>query len=329
MGAPIFAAGINMIRTQITNWVNHLLATAPASPVEGQVYHNTTDHHPYYHNGTAFKDLTDAETLGTHAASYFEAVANKGVANGYASLDSGAKVPAAQLPSYVDDVLEYANLAALPGTGETGKLYITIDTGFEYRWSGSIYVRIVSSPGTTDALTEGSTNLYFLASRVLATVLTGLSTASATVVTSAHTILQAIGFLQKQITDLTATVSGKQDALGYTAENAANKDTDGTLAANSDTKYASQKATKTYVDGRIAAGPQRYSGTVGDGVATSFTIAAATHGCAADRSNMIQVVEESTGDKVVPDIVLGATGTITIGFAVAPTANQYRVNIQG
>lgn len=40
----------------------------------------------------------------------------------------------------------------------------------------------------------------------------------------------------------------KQDALGYTAEDAANKDTDGALAANSDTKYPSQKAVKTYVD---------------------------------------------------------------------------------
>lgn len=39
-----------------------------------------------------------------------------------------------------------------------------------------------------------------------------------------------------------------QAALGFTPENVANKDTDGTLAANSDTKYASQKATKTYAD---------------------------------------------------------------------------------
>lgn len=46
--------------------------------------------------------------------------------------------------------------------------------------------------------------------------------------------------------------TAKQDALGFTPENVANKDTDGTLAANSDTKYASQKATKTYADTKIA-----------------------------------------------------------------------------
>ena len=39
--------------------------------------------------------------------------------------------------------------------------------------------------------------------------------------------------------------------IGYVPENVANKDTDGTLAANSDTKYASQKATKTYADGKV------------------------------------------------------------------------------
>lgn len=70
--------------------------------------------------------------------------ANKGVANGYAPLDAGALVPAANLPSYVDDVLEFADLASFPVTGETGKIYVAIDTGFMYRWSGSIYIDITS-----------------------------------------------------------------------------------------------------------------------------------------------------------------------------------------
>lgn len=52
------------------------------------------------------------------------------------------KVPNTQLPSYVDDVVEVANFAALPATGETGKIYVTIDTGNVYRWSGSAYIRI-------------------------------------------------------------------------------------------------------------------------------------------------------------------------------------------
>jgi len=94
--------------------------------------------------------------------------ANKGVANGYAGLDAAGKVPANQLPSYVDDVLEFANLVAFPATGEAGKIYVALDTNKTYRWSGSAYVEISASPGTTDALTEGATNLYFTTARARA-----------------------------------------------------------------------------------------------------------------------------------------------------------------
>jgi len=92
--------------------------------------------------------------------------ANKAVANGYASLDGSGKVPASQLPSYVDDVLEYANAAARPATGETGKLYLTLDNNKVYRWSGSTYVEIVASPSSTDSVVEGTTNLYYTNTRV-------------------------------------------------------------------------------------------------------------------------------------------------------------------
>jgi hypothetical protein len=77
-----------------------------------------------------------------------ENAANKGIAGGYASLDGGGLVPSTQLPSYVDDVLEFANLAALPATGETGKIYVTLDTNKIYRWSGSAYIEVSPTVGT-------------------------------------------------------------------------------------------------------------------------------------------------------------------------------------
>lgn len=55
------------------------------------------------------------------------------------------KVPASQLPSFVDDVLEYANLAAFPATGEASKIYVTLDTNLTYRWTGTAYVQISES----------------------------------------------------------------------------------------------------------------------------------------------------------------------------------------
>jgi hypothetical protein len=108
-----------------------------------------------------------------------ENAANKGIANGYASLDGAGLVPSTQLPSYVDDVLEYADLASLPATGATGKIYVTLDTNKIYRWSGTVYVEISSSAGGGG--TWGS----------------------------------IIGALSNQ-TDLQAALDAKQNSLGFT-----------------------------------------------------------------------------------------------------------------
>ena len=80
----------------------------------------------------------------------------KGAANGVAELDEYGKVPSSQLPSYVDDVLEYATLQNFPEYGETGKVYIAINTNITYRWSGSTYVPI----GSDLALGETSSTAY-------------------------------------------------------------------------------------------------------------------------------------------------------------------------
>jgi hypothetical protein len=87
----------------------------------------------------------------------------------YATLVGGT-VPSSQLPGFVDDVVEAASYAALPSAGESGKLYVTIDTRKVYRWAGSSlgYVEISASPGSTDSVPEGSTNLYFTNTRAAA-----------------------------------------------------------------------------------------------------------------------------------------------------------------
>jgi hypothetical protein len=69
----------------------------------------------------------------------------RGAVNGVASLNGDGKVPASQLPSFVDDVLEFVNLAAFPETGETGKIYVAKDTNRTYRWSGSAYIEIAAN----------------------------------------------------------------------------------------------------------------------------------------------------------------------------------------
>lgn len=107
-------------------------------------------------------------------------------------------------------------------------------------------------PASTTNLPEG-TNLYFTTARARASVsatapllyVPATGVFSLTLATAASD-----GYLSS--TDWT-TFNSKQAALGFTPENVANKSTDGTLAANSDTLYASQKATKTYADTKQSA----------------------------------------------------------------------------
>ena len=99
-----------------------------------------------------------ASTKPSYTAGEVGAVASSliGTKNGVASLDANGKVPTSQLPSYVDDVLEYSSKSGFPTTGETGKIYVATDTNLTYRWSGSAYVEI--SPSL--ALGETSSTAY-------------------------------------------------------------------------------------------------------------------------------------------------------------------------
>ena len=77
-----------------------------------------------------------------------------GANSGVATLGADGKVPASQLPSFVDDVIEVANFAALPAEGEGGKIYVTLDDNKTYRWGGTTYVEI--SAGLALGETQGT-----------------------------------------------------------------------------------------------------------------------------------------------------------------------------
>ena len=68
-----------------------------------------------------------------------------GVSEGIATLDENGIIPSSQLPAYVDTILEYNNLSNFPSIGESGKIYVALDTNKSYRWSGTQYIEINSS----------------------------------------------------------------------------------------------------------------------------------------------------------------------------------------
>jgi hypothetical protein len=103
-----------------------------------------TDHHSINldinESNITHQNLSGAGTNSHSTIDTF--IASKGAVNGLASLNESGKIPTTQLPAYVDDIIEVANYAALPVTGDSGVAYITIDTNYAYRWSGTVYVRI-------------------------------------------------------------------------------------------------------------------------------------------------------------------------------------------
>lgn len=106
-------------------------------------------------NGVAF-DGTEDITINAVDATPRIAVSEKGAANGVATLDANGLVPANQLPSFVDDVIEAATFEDLPEEGERGKIYVVLDAsegaraGDVFRWSGSIYVKVSDAVSTSD-----------------------------------------------------------------------------------------------------------------------------------------------------------------------------------
>jgi len=117
----------------------------------------SSDDPTYHNNSKYYADLGSEVIQDDETSLYTTWSSNKisGIFGAKADLENG-KVPAAQLPSYVDDVLEYSSLSAFPSVGESGKIYIAQDTALQYRWSGTAYVVISESL----ALGETSSTAY-------------------------------------------------------------------------------------------------------------------------------------------------------------------------
>ena len=186
---------------------------------------------------------TDLENLSDEVETKADAAAVNQALSLKADLINGV-IPAAQLPSFVDDVLEYENWNQFPMVGEAGKIYVDTTENKTWRWSGSTYV-IIGGGGvalgetaatayrgdrgkeaydhslsqgnphntTTSEITEGS-KLFFTADRVRQTTLYGFSAATATPITAADNIEQALGKAQGQLNKAWAPTWVNADTIG-------------------------------------------------------------------------------------------------------------------
>ena len=128
------------------------LAKVDAIPADPK-YTDTIYEHPETHPATMIIEdethrfVTDEEKVAWIKRS------EMAVANGVPTLDENGLIPSAQLPGFVDDIIEEDNVSKFPTTGESGKLYVDTTTNKTYRWSGTQYVSIKS-----DGLALGETS---------------------------------------------------------------------------------------------------------------------------------------------------------------------------
>lgn len=238
-----------------------------------------------------------------------------GAANGVATLDSGGKVPTAQLPSYVDDVVEAADFASLPGTGESGKIYVTLDTGYVYRWTGSAYLRINDAVSSADEAAALATPRSITITGDLSWTVNFDGSANVSAAgTLANSGVSAGTYnnVATQVRPFTVDAKGRITGIG--------------TAVTITPAWSSITSKPTTVSGfGITDAARKYTQAI-VGTTTSEVI---THNLGT-RDCVVQVIRAaSPWDVVECDIEMTSTNTITLRFASAPAAGEYRVVVTG
>lgn len=277
-----------------TNDSNKPVSTAQQTALDGKA--NTSHTH-------TISNVTGLQT----------ALDGKQASGSYATLDGTGKVPSSQLPSFVDDVLEYATLSAFPATGESGKIYTDISNGKIYRWGGSVYVEISAAPGSTDAVPEGSGNLYYTAARALAAVtwatLTGIPSWIGAATTYGKSLLSgADASAVKTLLSLTKTDVGLDNVPNTDATTRANHT--GTQTASTISDFNTTAAT--------AAPVQSVAGRTG-----AVTLAKADVGLGSVDNTSDSVKPISTATQTALDLKANQSSLDTTNSAVALKRNIY------
>lgn len=235
----------------------------------------------------------------------------KGTAGGLAELDSAGKVPASQLPAYVDDVIEgylnggkfykeSAHTTEIPG--ETGKIYTNLADNKVYRWSGSTFVVI------SDAIALGETSATaYRGDRGKIAYDHSQSTHARTDATKTEAS-SVNGKIKINETDITVYNHPSTHAASIITQDA--------------THRFVTDAEKTSWNSRT----KKYAANVGDGSETEITV---THNLGTQDVTVMLRETESPYNQVFCDIQILNTTQIKLLFVTAPASGAYRVIVTG
>lgn len=361
-----FGNFIDMLTNEIRNHRLHTLSSTPGSPVEGQVYYNSTDKHPHYINdGPTDKDLTDAEKLGGQTSAFHLARANHSgtqAASTVSDFDTQVRTnrldqlsqPTASIPLNGQKFTGAANGSSpqdLATVAQVDQARQGIRSKAPVEVAASVNVTI-ANPGTDtfQTITLANGEAILLPNQTTATekgiyIFNGSGVAMTRrddadsfdeIDGGTEVFVQGgdnsyAGKLVRQLAELTSFASQDWQVVGagttYTAGNGLTESPAGTFNVGAGTGMVSN-ANDVALDTSLI--PRMFSALVGDNAAATFNIAVGTHGLGAGRKKIVQVYEEATGNEIggVVDAI-EADGDVLLAFATIPTTNQYRVNILG
>lgn len=361
----IFRNFLDMAKNEIRNLRLHILGSTPGSPVEGQVYYNSTDKHPHYINdGPTDKDLTDAEKLGGQTSAFHLARANHTgtqIASTISDFDTQVRTnrldqlaqPTASIPLNGQKFTGAANGSspqdlATVAQVEAARQGVRTKAAVDAAATANV---TVANPGTdtfdgvilangerlllTVQTTDTERGIYVFNGSGVALTRTDDADTFAELDAGSEVFVQGGtvngGKVFTQMTELTGfggqVWTASSGGTTYTAGNGLTESPAGTFNVGAGIGIVSN-TNDVAIDTALI--PRMFTTLIGDGAATTFNIAVGTHGLGAGRKKIVQVYEESTGNEIggVVDAI-EADGDVLLAFATAPTNNQYRVNILG
>lgn len=286
-----------------------------------------------YNSGTG---KTTLDVIQNALALSSAQITDTNTANGLVKLDGSSLIPAILLPGFVDDILEFASLAVFPVVGESGKIYIALDTSRQYRWSGTVYTPILSGgvdafngrtglviPALNDyssALIENTPSGNITANTVQA-ALNELDTLKQAKLLTGYTIATAISALSA--TDTVLQALGKLDY-----KNGQNFKNTGALVNSSNVTLTNIPAlTVQCIAGKT------YRGTVvgvfrSAAAATGFAFGlAAAGGIAGTLTGTVQTISTAPASNAIFAGALNAFGAVVISPTVPVLNTDYRAVI--